>query len=76
MTRQAQLMQILLVEASLADVELTLEALAEGVEESEAVDGIAWTVPRSPGLRRLPPVDPELGATATRMLHLWGREAS
>jgi glutaconate CoA-transferase, subunit B len=56
--------------------ELTLEALADGVDEAHALDGFGWHVPRASHVRRLPPLEPELAAAATRLLDLWGRDAA
>lgn len=54
--------------------ELTLDAVADGVEEDEALEGFRWDVPRASTVRRLPPIDPELAAIATELVELHGRE--
>jgi glutaconate CoA-transferase subunit B len=56
--------------------ELTLDALPDGVDEAEATAGIAWAVRRRRPLRRLPPPDRALLATAERLLEAWGRDAA
>jgi glutaconate CoA-transferase subunit B len=53
--------------------ELTLDALAPDVEESEALDGFRWTVPRARGLARLPPLEPDLVATCEALVAAAGR---
>ncbi|MGH6942829.1 MAG: CoA-transferase subunit beta [Geminicoccaceae bacterium] len=55
--------------------ELTLAALALGVDETEALEGFCWTVPRAADLRRLPPVEPALMATAEALVSAAGRAA-
>lgn len=57
--------------------ELTLDAVADGVAEKDALDCVPWDVPRAstpPG--RLPPVAPELARTASALLEAWGRDAA
>jgi glutaconate CoA-transferase, subunit B len=56
--------------------ELTLEALADGIDEAQALEGFGWTVPRAATLRRLPPIEAGLAAAAMHLLALWGREAT
>ncbi len=56
--------------------ELTLEGIADGFTEEQAVEGIGWTVPRSARLRQMPPIEPGIAATAARILEVWGREAT
>lgn len=53
--------------------ELTLDALADGIEVDEALEGFRWEVPRAPTVRRLPPIAPELAAIATELVASWGR---
>lgn len=55
--------------------ELTLDAVADGVSEASAVEGIPWSVPRASKVRHLPPVDPGLMQTARDLLGAWGRDA-
>ena len=55
--------------------EMTLDAVAHGLDEADAVVGIGWTVQRASRVRELPPVEPELEAVATELLRLWGRGA-
>lgn len=55
--------------------ELTLEAVAPGLTPEEALAGIPWAVPISPGLKELPPIEPSLASTATDLLRRWGRAA-
>ncbi|MDH5748620.1 MAG: hypothetical protein OEY85_04840 [Rhodospirillales bacterium] len=52
--------------------ELTLDALADGVGEDEALEGIRWEVPRASTVRRLPPIEPKLAAIATELVESWG----
>jgi hypothetical protein len=54
---------------------LTLDALAPGVEEAEALDGFRWTVPRAPQLAQLPPLEPDLIATCEALVAAAGRAA-
>jgi glutaconate CoA-transferase subunit B len=56
--------------------ELTLEALAHGVDEAAAVEIVPWPVRRAPTVRRLPPVDDDLGLIAQDLLDAWGRDAA
>lgn len=57
--------------------ELTLDAVADGIDEQDAVDGIGWDVPRaSRGVDRLPPIEPELARIAAARLEAWGRDAN
>jgi glutaconate CoA-transferase, subunit B len=56
--------------------ELTLEALAHGVDEADAVDIVPWPVRRARAVRRLPPVDDALAKTAQDLLGAWGRDAA
>lgn len=60
---------------SFAAGELTLDAVADGFDEAQAVDGFGWTVPRAETVRRLPPIEPALAATAQAVLDSWGRGA-
>jgi glutaconate CoA-transferase subunit B len=60
---------------SFAAGELTLDALAPGVEEAEALDGFRWTVPRAPQLAQLPPLEPDLIATCEALVAAAGRAA-
>jgi glutaconate CoA-transferase, subunit B len=56
--------------------ELTLEAVADGLAEDEAVDGIPWQVPRAAKVRTLPPIEPELLDIAGELLDKCGRDAA
>ncbi len=56
--------------------ELTLEAVADGFEEADVVEGIGWSVPRAAIVRRLPPIPADRRDTANRLLADWGREAA
>jgi glutaconate CoA-transferase subunit B len=53
--------------------ELTLDAVAQGMSRSAALDGIPWAVPVSDHFRELPPLDEALAATAAAVLLMWGR---
>jgi glutaconate CoA-transferase, subunit B len=53
--------------------ELTLDALAPGVDEAEALDGFSWAVPRARRLDRLPPLEPDLVATCATLVAAAGR---
>jgi glutaconate CoA-transferase subunit B len=53
--------------------ELTLDALAPDVDETEALEGFCWTVPRARGLARLPPLEPDLVATCAALVAAAGR---
>jgi glutaconate CoA-transferase subunit B len=53
--------------------ELTLDALAPGVDETEALEGFRWTVPRAQRLGRLPPLEPDLVATCEALVAAAGR---
>jgi glutaconate CoA-transferase subunit B len=55
--------------------ELTLDAVADGLAEEQAVEGISWKIPRARNLRRLPPIDITLATTADAVLKSWGRGA-
>jgi glutaconate CoA-transferase, subunit B len=60
---------------SFAEGELTLEAIADGVEENDAVDCLPWVPPCAtarPGT--LPPIERGLFDAASRLLDLWNRE--
>lgn len=48
--------------------ELTLDALAPGVEADEALEGIPWQVPRAATVRRTAPFDDVLWETAAELL--------
>jgi glutaconate CoA-transferase subunit B len=52
---------------------LTLEALAPGLTQAEALEGFSWEVPVVSDLRELPPIEPELAAICDELLRLWGR---
>jgi glutaconate CoA-transferase subunit B len=55
--------------------ELTLDALADGVEEKDALDCLPWDPPRaSMPPRRLPPLERSLAETASALLDAWNRE--
>lgn len=54
--------------------ELTLEAVANGVEPAEALDGFSWEVPQATTVRQLPEIDPELAAISTELVDAWGRD--
>lgn len=56
--------------------ELTLEALADGVDESQALEGFSWTVTRTAHVRPLPPIETGLAHTAAHLLELWGRDVT
>jgi glutaconate CoA-transferase subunit B len=56
--------------------ELTLEALADGIDEAAALEGFRWEVPRAAQVRRLPPIAPALAAASADILARWGREAN
>jgi glutaconate CoA-transferase subunit B len=56
--------------------ELTLDAVADGVTEDQAVEGFAWAVPRAAKVRKLPPIAPELAKAAADLLAAWGRDAN
>jgi glutaconate CoA-transferase subunit B len=56
--------------------ELTLEAVADGVDEAQAVEGFGWDVPQAARVRRLPLVEPGLAQVAAHLLELWGRDAA
>ena len=53
--------------------ELTLDAIAPGFDEAQAVEGFGWKVPHAHVVRRLPKIDEALGATASAVLKSWGR---
>jgi acyl CoA:acetate/3-ketoacid CoA transferase beta subunit len=53
--------------------ELTLDALAPGVDQPEALEGFRWTVPRARRLARLPPLEPHLVATCEALVAASGR---
>ncbi len=48
--------------------EMTLDAVADGVTESEALECVPWTPPRAARVRTLPPVDRELARIASDLL--------
>lgn len=56
--------------------EMTLEALAPGFSESEAVDGIPWQVRRAANVHRLPPFPPALLRDAAGLVDGWGRDVA
>ncbi len=56
--------------------ELTLEAVANGVDEAQALEGFGWEVARTAQVRRLPPIEPGLAQVAAHLLELWGRDAA
>jgi glutaconate CoA-transferase subunit B len=56
--------------------ELTLDAVADGMTEDQAVEGFGWSVPRAPEIRKLPPIEPPLARTASDLLAAWGRDAN
>jgi glutaconate CoA-transferase, subunit B len=53
--------------------ELTLDAVADGVEENDALDCLPWTPKRNPALAVLAPIEPELAETAGVLLDAWGQ---
>jgi hypothetical protein len=55
---------------------MTLDAVADGIDEAAAVEGIGWDVPRGRTVRRLAPIEPALTAAASDILKRWGREAN
>ena len=55
--------------------ELTLEALAHGFAETDAVDIMPWPVRRAASVRCLPPIDDAMARTAQDLLDAWGRDA-
>ena len=55
--------------------ELTLEALAHGFAETDAVDIMPWPVRRAASVRSLPPIDDAMARTAQDLLDAWGRDA-
>jgi glutaconate CoA-transferase subunit B len=55
--------------------ELTLDAVAHGLDETQALEGIAWDVPRAREVKRLPPINAALAAAADAVLKSWGRGA-
>jgi len=56
--------------------EMTLDAVADGVTEDRAVEGIPWDVPRAAKVQTLPPVEPDLMKIAGELLETWGRDAA
>jgi glutaconate CoA-transferase, subunit B len=56
--------------------EMTLDAVADGIDEAAAVEGIGWDVPRGRTVRRLAPIEPALTVAASDILKRWGREAN
>jgi glutaconate CoA-transferase, subunit B len=54
--------------------ELTLDAVADGITEEEAVEGIPWEVARNSTIGNLPPIEPEIAEIAEAMLTAWGRD--
>jgi glutaconate CoA-transferase subunit B len=56
-----------------ADDGLTLDALAPGVTQAEALEGFTWDVPVASDLQELPEIEPELVAICDELLRLWGR---
>jgi glutaconate CoA-transferase subunit B len=56
--------------------ELTLDAVADGMTEDQAVEGFGWNIPRASEIRKLPPIEPPLARTASDLLAAWGREAN
>lgn len=56
--------------------ELTLDALADGVDEGAALEIVPWTVPRAAEVRRLPPIDGAVAETARLLIAAWGRDVS
>jgi glutaconate CoA-transferase subunit B len=62
---------------SFAAGELTLDAVADGVTEEDALDCLSWEPPRrSPRPAVLPPVEPELARVAAALLEASGGEAA
>ncbi|MGH6905305.1 MAG: hypothetical protein ACREIR_21505, partial [Geminicoccaceae bacterium] len=55
--------------------ELTLDAVADGVEVKDALDCLPWTPKRSPALAVLAPIEPALAKTAGALLDAWGHHA-
>jgi glutaconate CoA-transferase subunit B len=53
--------------------ELTLDAVADGIEKDEALEGFLWDVPISSTVRQLPPIEPKLAEIATELVESWGR---
>jgi glutaconate CoA-transferase subunit B len=53
--------------------ELTLDAVADGIEVKDALDCLPWTPRRAPELAALAPIEPELADTAGALLDAWGR---
>jgi glutaconate CoA-transferase subunit B len=56
--------------------ELTLDAVADGLTEDQAVEGFGWSVPRAAKVHKLPPIEPALAQAASDLLTAWGREAN
>ena len=55
--------------------ELTLDAVADGFNEEQALEGIRLERPARRDVRRLPPIDAALARTAAGVLASWGRGA-
>ena len=55
--------------------ELTLDALVDGVDESTALEGFGWSVPRASRLGQLTPLSDSEIAVASDVLESWGRDA-
>ena len=58
---------------SFAAGELTLDALAPGVTQAQALEGFSWAVPVSPDLHDLPAIEPALEAICRELVVKWGR---
>ena len=56
--------------------ELTLDAVADGLTEDQALEGFGWTIPRAAPVKKLPPIEPSLARAAADLLTAWGRDAN
>jgi glutaconate CoA-transferase subunit B len=53
--------------------EMTLDAIADGLDEAAALEGIGWEVPRARQMKHLPPIELKLARIAEAVLMSWGR---
>jgi glutaconate CoA-transferase, subunit B len=53
--------------------ELTLDALAPGFSQEQALEGFSWRVPVSGSLHMLEPIEPGLKRVADELVGSWGR---
>ncbi len=61
---------------SFAAGELTLDGVADGIGQSEALDCVPWMPPKASPVQQLPPIDRDMARTASELLEALGRDAA